>query len=238
VSPPAPAGPAGGDTPAPGPGSAPPAYGSPPADEERHGRTAVAITAQVEGQPPVAVHTTLPGAGHVAPEEAQGIADDAAAAVARDLATEADPSPAVSAVALVEPDAPTPAAPSLGVAVNIGEHWQAVLNSLREGAPMLAAVLEGAAPVPEGEDGLTLVWPEESAFLKRKAESPANKDVLVQAIRAVTGSSLRLAYELRAAGTPAPEAAAAQPALSEEDLVQRFMDEFDAELLPDEPEET
>ena len=25
--------------------------------------------------------------------------------------------------------------------------------------------------------------------------------------------------------------------LSDEDLVQRFMDEFDAELLPDEPEE-
>ena len=74
--------------------------------------------------------------------------------------------------------------------------------------------------------------------MKRKAEAPANKDVLVQAIRAVTGSSLRLAYELRAAGAPAPAAAVAgTPALSDEDLVQRFMDEFDAELLPDEPEE-
>jgi len=31
--------------------------------------------------------------------------------------------------------------------------------------------------------------------------------------------------------------AAAKPALSDEDLVKRFMDEFDAEELPPEPEE-
>ena len=197
----------------------------------------MAITAQVEGQPPVQVRATLPGAGDVGPEEAQHIADDTAAAVARDLATEADPSPTVSAVAVVEPDVPAPA-PSLGVSVDIGEHWQAVVNAVREGTPMLAAALDDASPVPEGEDGLTLVWPEESAFMKRKAEAPANKDALVQAIRAVTGSSLRLAYELRAAGAPAPvAAAAAKPALSDEDLVKRFMDEFDAEELPPEPEE-
>ena len=54
----------------------------------------------------------------------------------------------------------------------------------------------------------------------------------------MTGSSLRLAYELRAAGDPAPRrAAAARPALSDDDLVKRFMDEFDAEELPPEPEE-
>lgn len=218
-----------------------PAYGQPPATdggEPVRGRTAVAITAQLEGQPPVEVRTTLPGAGNVGPEEAQHIADDAAAAVARDLATEADPTPAVAAVAVVEPDVPAPA-PSLGVSVEIGEHWKAVVESLREGTPLLAAALDDAAPVPEGQDGLTLVWPEESAFMKRKAEAPANQSLLVNAIRAVTGSSLRLAYELRAAGAPPPVVAAAAgvPALSDEDLVKRFMDEFDAEELPPEPEE-
>ena len=91
--------------------------------------------------------------------------------------------------------------------MDIGEHWQAVVDSLRDGTPMLAAALDNASPVLEGEDALTLVWPEESGFLKRKAEAPTNKDLLVQAIRAVTGSSLRLAYELRAAGAPAAEAA-------------------------------
>jgi DNA polymerase-3 subunit gamma/tau len=234
--------------PAPAPTGQAPAYGqthevahvSPAAhdgDEHLRGRTAVAITAQVEGQPPVEVRTTLPGAGHVGPDEAQQVADEAAASVARDLATEADPTPAVTAVAVVEPDVPAPA-PSLGVSVEIGEHWQAVVESLREGTPLLAAALDDAAAVPEGADGLTLVWPEESAFMKRKAEAPANQSLLVNAIRAVTGSSLRLAYDLRAAGAPTPVAAATgAPALSDEDLVKRFMDEFDAEELPPEPEE-
>jgi DNA polymerase-3 subunit gamma/tau len=53
----------------------------------------------------------------------------------------------------------------------------------------------------------------------------------------VTGSSLRLAYELRADHEVVAPAASAAPALSEEDLVKRFMDEFDAEELPPEPEE-
>ena len=75
--------------------------------------------------------------------------------------------------------------------------------------------------------------------MKRKAEDAREQGrCWCKAIRAVTGSSLRLAYELRAAGAPAPvAAAAAAPALSDEDLVKRFMDEFDAEELPPEPEE-
>ena len=84
--------------------------------------------------------------------------------------------------------------------------------------------------------GLTLAWPESSAFSKRKAEDPANRDVIAAAIRAVTGTSLRLAYELRS-DAEVVAAAATAPSLSEDDLVQRFKDEFDAEELPPEPEE-
>jgi DNA polymerase-3 subunit gamma/tau len=105
---------------------------------------------------------------------------------------------------------------------------------------MLASLLEDAQPAALADQGLTLAWPESSAFLKRKAEDPANRDLIAGAIRAVTGSSLRLAYELRAAGDPVPAGAttaAAGPPLSDEDLVQRFKDEFDAEELPPEPEE-
>jgi DNA polymerase III subunit gamma/tau len=53
----------------------------------------------------------------------------------------------------------------------------------------------------------------------------------------VTGASLRLAYELRADADVPARATAAATALSEDDLVQRFKDEFDAEELPPEPEE-
>ena len=53
----------------------------------------------------------------------------------------------------------------------------------------------------------------------------------------MTGSSLRLAYELRADHEVVAAAAAVAPALSEEELVERFKREFEAEELPPEPEE-
>src|SRR4051794_34145451 len=60
------------------------------------GRTAVAVTAQVQGQPPVAAATTLPGAAADGPEQAGARAEQAAAAVSAELATEEDPAPVVA----------------------------------------------------------------------------------------------------------------------------------------------
>jgi DNA polymerase-3 subunit gamma/tau len=199
------------------PDAASPADPSPP-----HGLTKVSITAQVDGQPLAAS------------------ADQAAAAVERELATEADPTPVVTAVATIDPDAPAPA-PSLDLSFDtFSDSWPAVIDSLRSTKPMLAAALDDAAPAALAGDGLTIAWPESSGFLKRIAEDPANRDLIVKAIRSVTGTSLRLAYELRAAGDPVPAGAATAAAsapISDEDLVQRFKDEFDAEELPPEPEE-
>jgi DNA polymerase III subunit gamma/tau len=214
-----------------------PALHDPEQPQTPAGRTAVAISAQVEGQPPVAAATTLPGAG-TGPEAAQAAADEAAAAVAAELATDGDPTPTVAAVAVVEPDGPAPTATfSAGVELSLdafAELWPAVLESLRSDSPMLAALLEGARPAAlKAGEGLTLAWPESSAFLKRKAEDPANRELIAQAIRAVTGSSLRLAYELRADAEVAPAGA---PTLSDEELVDRFVQEFDAELLEEEEE--
>jgi DNA polymerase III subunit gamma/tau len=214
---------------APGPDAPPP------------GRTAVAVTAQVEGQPPVAASTSLPGAPPVTAQEAQVAADRAAAAVAEEIATEADPTPAVAAVAVVDPAAPGTAPTfSAGVELSLeafGDVWPAVVDSLRADAPMLASLLEDAQPASLAGEGLTLAWPESSAFSKRKAEDPANRELIAGAIRAVTGSSLRLAYELRADHEVVAAAGAAEPAVSEEELVERFKREFEAEELPPEPEE-
>ena len=176
------------------------------------GRTAVAITAQVEGQPPVAAATTLPGAPETGQAAATEMAEQAAAAVSAELATEADPAPAVAAVAVVEPDAPAPE-PSFTAGVELSleafaELWPAVLQSLEAEAPMLAALLESARPADLGGGDLTLAWPESSGFFKRKAEDPANQELIGHAIRAVTGSSLRLAYELRSDGELAARARA------------------------------
>ncbi|HKG63492.1 MAG TPA: DNA polymerase III subunit gamma/tau [Solirubrobacteraceae bacterium] len=199
------------------------------------GRTAVAVTAQVEGQPPVAAATTLPGAS-AGQEEATARAEQAAAAVSAELATETDPAPAVAAVAVVEPDAPAPE-PSFAAGVELthdalSELWPAVLESLQDEAPLLAAVLQGARPAGVAEGELTLAWPESSGFFKRKAEDPASKETIARVIRAVTGSSLRLAFELR--DEAALAAGPAAPQLTEEELVNRFVEEFDAEVLPEE----
>jgi DNA polymerase-3 subunit gamma/tau len=98
---------------------------------------------------------------------------------------------------------------------------------------MVAAMLAAARPATLAGEALTLAWPQASAFSKRQAETPANRELLVRAVRAVTGASLRVAYEVRA--DDELDGGAAAPALSEEELVERFMREFDAEELP--PEE-
>ena len=98
---------------------------------------------------------------------------------------------------------------------------------------MLHALMANARP--SGLDGgeLTLSWAESAAFSKRKAEEPSCRAQIAEAIRAVTGSSLRLAYAL--ADDPGPATPGAV-ALSEEELIERFMREFDAEELPPDEE--
>jgi DNA polymerase-3 subunit gamma/tau len=113
--------------------------------------------------------------------------------------------------------------------------WPAVLETVRGQNAMLAALLEGANPVEVAAGELRLAFAESAAFLKRKAEGIPNRETLSQAVQAVTGSRLKLVYELR---TDAETEEVAAEALSDEDLVARVMAEFDAEELPpDEPEE-
>jgi DNA polymerase III subunit gamma/tau len=187
-------------------GGAPPARSHSP--EQPHtaaGRTAAA-PAPATGTTVAVAATTIPAADQA------------------DSDSDSDGPEAVAAVAVVEPETG-----ELTLAA-FGEQWPAVLESLRAEKPMLAALLEGARPSALAGEGLTLAWPESSAFLKRKAEDPANRELIAQAIRAVTGASLRLAYELRADDGESPSA----PTLSEEELLERFVQEFDAELLPEE----
>jgi DNA polymerase-3 subunit gamma/tau len=151
-----------------------------------------------------------------------------------------DPPAAVAAVAVAEPDGGA-AEPGLAAAVELSleafsQVWPAVLDALGEESPRLAAVLHEARPAMLADQGLTLAWPQSAAFSKRQAEDPAKRELIAQAIRAVTGASLKLAHELRADHDMATAAPPPEPALSEAELVERFMAEFDAEELPPEPE--
>ena len=99
---------------------------------------------------------------------------------------------------------------------------------------MLHALMENARPSALDGGELTLSWAESAAFYKRKAEDPACREQIATAIRTVTGSSLRLAYALAEDGAAAAEHAV--PELSDDELVDAFMREFDAEELPAEEE--
>jgi DNA polymerase-3 subunit gamma/tau len=123
----------------------------------------------------------------------------------------------------------TPAGPmELDAAVS---SWPAVVDLVRTDNAMLAGALEAARPVAVGERELTLAFPGGASFLKRKAEQDDYRRVAADAVRAVTGHRLALRYELREGngGEEQPDV------LSGEELVRRFIEEFDAEeILEDE----
>ena len=78
-------------------------------------------------------------------------------------------------------------------------------------------LLREASPTELAGTGLTLAWPQSAGLSKRPAEDPAKRELIARSIRAVTGASLRLAYELRADAELAPAVEQAQ--LTEEELV-------------------
>jgi DNA polymerase III subunit gamma/tau len=185
------------------------------------GRTKVAVSTEVDGER-VTATTTVPGMPEGGASEAQAAADT--------VAEEMDPP--VTAVAVVEPEAQASEA-SVELSLDaFAEVWPAVLESIEGESPMLAAMLREARPTALAEQDLTLAWPESAAFSKRQAEEPAKRELIAQSIRAVTGASLRLAYEL-GAEHEAPEAR-----LSDDELVERFKHEFEAEELPPPTEES
>jgi DNA polymerase-3 subunit gamma/tau len=106
--------------------------------------------------------------------------------------------------------------------------WPAVVQSLEGESPRLAAILQEARPTALDDRDLTIAWPESAAFSKRQAEDPAKREMIAQSIRDVTGATLRLAYELGG------EIASAEPTLSEDELVDRFKQEFGAVEEPKE----
>jgi DNA polymerase-3 subunit gamma/tau len=83
------------------------------------------------------------------------------------------------------------------------------------------------------ERELTLAFPPGAAFLKRKAEQDDYRRVATDALRAVTGHQLVLRYELRDDEQSVTEG---DPGLSGEELVRRFLEEFNAEEILDDPE--
>jgi DNA polymerase-3 subunit gamma/tau len=148
------------------------------------------------------------------------------------------PVAAVAAVAVIEPESPAPPVPEPVVAVSVGidlasvtELWPAVVESAQAENRLVGAVLAHARPtaLEGGELTLALVGKTNKAL----AEDPVKRELIARAVRTVTGSSLRLAYELRAEAARDDSDA---PGLSADEMIQRLMTEFEAEELPPELE--
>jgi hypothetical protein len=92
-------------------------------------------------------------------------------------------------------------------------------------------VLSEATPVILTEQELTLAFPTTAAFHKRKAEDSANRSVLIETLRRLTGRHYRLEFELREDLPPDAGGNGAPP--SEEEVMSRLMAELDAEELPE-----
>jgi DNA polymerase-3 subunit gamma/tau len=150
------------------------------------------------------------------------------------------PLAAPSPPAVPEPSPPPPSLPAEAAEAqdeqpplngDIDALWPAVLESVRADHALLGAVFDEAAPSSLTEDECTLAFASSAAFLKRKAEDPANRAMLVDTLRRLTGRRYRVAFEL-SDDLPVGEGPGAAPP-TEEEIMARLVSELDAEELPE-----
>jgi DNA polymerase III subunit gamma/tau len=100
--------------------------------------------------------------------------------------------------------------------------WPAVAETVTEENGMLGAALGAARPVSVEGERITVAFPADAAFVKKKAE--ANRELVQDAIRGLTGASMAIVYELRDGGPDSEPVT-----LDEAELIERLRAEFAAE---------
>jgi len=159
--------------------------------------------------------------GRLAGTRAPAATPPAAGAPPPPLAAPSPPAPPPAPPA--PPPAPPVAPPPPGASP--AELWPALVEAVKPENGMLAAVLCEARPLGIEGDELVAAFPADKEFHLRKAQGDDCRRLVLAALRSVAGRPLTVRYELR---EMAP--AAAPPADSEE-LVRRFVEEFDAEEI-------
>ena len=169
----------------------------------------------------------LERASGVAPEEAP----TAAPAVQRQ-APKGSTAAAVAVEAQAQPQSQPQAQPvgsiELGQIVSL---WPAVAEAIGEENGMLSAALSAATPTALEADRLTIAFPSDAAFVKKKAEQ--GRELVAGAVRGLTGHAVSLNFELSDAVSPPAGAAT----LDHEQLIERLRAEFGAEEVFEEPDE-
>jgi DNA polymerase-3 subunit gamma/tau len=168
--------------------------------------------------------------GDAAPEPAAEAPPAAAPAAPPAPQPRASAGPA-AAVAVKQEEEPAAAEPVATVELErVKALWPAVAEAVAEQNGMLGAALGAATPAGLDGERLTVAFPADAAFVKKKAE--ANRDLVAGAVRGLTGASVSLAFEL---SDVAPASGPAR--LDHEQLIDRLRAEFGAEEIFDEPEE-
>jgi DNA polymerase-3 subunit gamma/tau len=208
---PAPAAPAPAPAPAVAPEPAAPSALAPPA-------AAAAPTDAVAPQPP-----------------AQAARDDARAeGEARDAAR-----PPAAAVAVADPPAPAPE-PAISVPApedldGMAAIWPAVRDAVCAENQMVGIAISDARPVELRENELVVAFAREDRFNQRQAALPEHRAIVEDAVRGLAGRPLRVSFELRDLDPGDAEAVARPP--SEDEIVARFVTEFDAEEIVPDPDD-
>jgi DNA polymerase III subunit gamma/tau len=183
--------------------------------------------------PPPGAEAPVPRAAAPTPPRPADLEPEPAAAEAENQASAA-------AVALADPPAPAPA-PAMSVPAPEGlagmtAVWPAVLDAVCADNQMLGAVLSDARPVELRDSELVVAFAPEDRFNQRQAALPEHRAVVEGAVRGLAGRPLRVLFELRELGPdddPAPQA----PPPSEDEIVARFVTEFDAEEIVPDPDD-
>jgi DNA polymerase III subunit gamma/tau len=181
---------------------------------------------QLEGRLGATAHAPAPGDGAQATEtrSASGSGGGGGQA-APHLAAGGERSPlgAPAAAVAAEPDEDPAAALELE---QVQELWPAVAEAVAEQNGMLGAALAAARPVAVEGDRLTVAFPSDAAFVKKKAE--AGRELIRGALRGLTGRAPGLIFELSHATRAGPTT------LEEAELIERLRTEFGAEEVFDE----
>jgi DNA polymerase-3 subunit gamma/tau len=137
----------------------------------------------------------------------------------------------------IEPvDAVAPVVEPLEDLQSVVELWPAVVELVGAGHALCGAVIADTRPVELVGEDLTVGFSTSAAFLKKKAEDPANRQIVTDALRQLAGGRWRISYELRENLDEGGGGEGAPRAYTEEEWIERFKSELDAEEIPVEPE--
>jgi DNA polymerase-3 subunit gamma/tau len=182
--------------------------------------------------PPATTMTTMPVTSPPAPESrGEPVREEPASATAPAAVPVEDP----QREAIEPPDAVAPVVEPLEDLQAVVDLWPAVIELVVAGHALCGAVIADTRPVALAGEDLTVGFPTSAAFLKKKAEDPANRQIVTEALSQLAGGRWRIGYELReelddAGGDGAPRT------YTEEEWIERFKSELDAEEIPLDPE--